>query len=92
MTSQGFGAAMTKFAPVHTVYIASTPQRVWQALTDPELSQQYFLGRRVSIEPRVGGAFRLTMQDGTVDSFGTVREWSPPSALEVSWRVELLEE
>jgi len=31
---------------VYTIYIASTPERVWQALTTAELSRQYFSAMR----------------------------------------------
>ena len=29
---------------VYTIYIASTPEKVWQALTSAEFSRQYFSG------------------------------------------------
>ena len=31
---------------VYIIYIAATPEKAWQALTDPELSQRYFHGSR----------------------------------------------
>ena len=38
-----------KFKPaiVYTIYIASTPEKVWQALTSAEFSRQYFFGHAV---------------------------------------------
>ena len=35
---------IVKFKPaiVYTIYIASTPEKVWQALTSAEFSRQYF--------------------------------------------------
>ena len=35
-----------KFKPktVYVTYIAATPEKVWQALTDPAFSKQYFFG------------------------------------------------
>jgi uncharacterized protein YndB with AHSA1/START domain len=32
---------------VYTIYIAATPERVWEALTTAELSRQYFLAMRL---------------------------------------------
>jgi uncharacterized protein YndB with AHSA1/START domain len=29
---------------VYTIYIASTPEKVWQALTSAEFSRKYFFG------------------------------------------------
>src|SRR5260370_18126359 len=48
-----------KFKPaiVYTIYIASTPQQVWQALTSAEFSRKYFFGNAVQVDLRVGGAY-----------------------------------
>ena len=34
-------------------------EKVWQALTDPAFSRQYFFGFAVDVEPKAGGAFFL---------------------------------
>ena len=69
-----------KFKPktVYVIYIASTPEKVWQALTDPAFTRQYFFGFAVDVEPKVGGAFRLLTPDGRVHVRGEVAEWAPP--------------
>ena len=38
---------MAAFKPktVYVTYIAATPDKVWQALTDPAFTAQYFFGR-----------------------------------------------
>ena len=48
-----------KFTPaiVYTIYIASTPEKVWQALTSAEFSQKYFSGNSVEVDLKVGGAY-----------------------------------
>ena len=48
-----------KFKPmtVYTIYIASTPEKVWEALTSAEFSRKYFFGNSVEIELKVGGAY-----------------------------------
>jgi uncharacterized protein YndB with AHSA1/START domain len=80
----------TKFKPktVYVTYIASTPEKVWQALTKPEFSKQYFFGFAVGIEPRTGGRFRLLWPDGRLHVSGEVAEWTPPHRLAVTWLVE----
>ena len=69
-----------RFKPrtVYVTYIAATPEKVWQALTDPAFTAQYFFGRTIEIEPKVGGSFLMRMPDGEVDMKGEVTEWSPP--------------
>ena len=83
-----------KFKPktVYVIYIASTPERVWQALTDPALSPQYFHGCRLEIEPKVGGAFVVRFADGCVNVKGEVVEWSPPRRLVTTWTVDWVPE
>ena len=37
---------MTKPNFVYVTYIATTPEKVWQALVDPKLMRQYWLGTK----------------------------------------------
>ncbi len=48
-----------RFKPktVYVTYIAATPEKVWQALTDPAFTRAYFSGFAVDVEPKTGGAF-----------------------------------
>jgi uncharacterized protein YndB with AHSA1/START domain len=80
----------TRFKPktVYVTYIASTPEKVWQALTDPAFTAQYFGGFRVDVEPRQGGAFYLRYPDGRVHIAGKVIEWLPPRRFTCTWVVE----
>ena len=39
---------------VYVIYIASTPEKVWQALTDPSMTEQYWFGVRVAADWKVG--------------------------------------
>src|SRR6201990_3098302 len=77
------------FSPaiVYTIYIASTPEKVWQALTSAEFSKQYFSGLRIEADLRVGGAFIVRAPDGSVHISGEVIECDPPKRLTVTWNV-----
>ena len=77
---------------VYVTYIATTPDKVWQALTTGDVSKQYFFGRRVEIETKPGGAFRFWQPDGTLDVEGQVVICEPPHKLAVTWRVMWIEE
>ena len=72
---------------VYTIYIASTPEKVWQALTSAEFSRKYFFGNAVEIEPRVGGAYIMRTPDGALHISGEVIEWDPPRKLSVTFNV-----
>ena len=84
----------SNFVPktVYVTYIASTPEKVWAALTSPEFTRQYFFGRAIELEPKVGGTFILRMPDGRVDVQGRVVTYEAPRKLSVTWRVEWIEE
>ena len=43
---------LDQFKPltVYTIYIASTPEKVWEALTSAEFSRKYFSGFAVEME------------------------------------------
>ena len=71
---------------VYVTYIESTPGRVWEALTDPELSAQYWGHSNVS-DWQVGSRWEHQRVDGSgvADVVGTVLECSPPTRLVTSW-------
>ena len=74
-------------AIVYVIYIASAPEKVWQALTSAEFSRQYFSGLAVELEQRHGGAFTVRLPDGSVHISGEVIECEPPRRLTITWNV-----
>lgn len=80
---------ISKFKPgiVYSIYIASTPEKVWQALTSAEFTRQYFSAFGVEMEPKVGGTFTVRAPDGSMHITGEVIEHDPPRRLTVTWNV-----
>jgi uncharacterized protein YndB with AHSA1/START domain len=79
---------------VYTIYIAATPERVWDALTSAEFSRKYFFGNAVEIDLKVGGAYIVRAPDGAVHISGEVIECDPLRKLSVTFNVnwpELIE-
>src|SRR5437763_207386 len=76
-----------KPAIVYTIYIASTPEKVWQALTSAEFSRKYFSGFAVEMEQKLGGTFIVRAPDGALHISGEVFEYDPPKKLTVTWNV-----
>jgi len=72
---------------VYTIYISSTPEKVWEALTSAEFSRKYFFGNAVEVEQRVGGAYIVRTQDGALHISGEVIECDPPNRLTVTFNV-----
>src|SRR5260370_35097420 len=76
-----------KPAIVYTIYIASTPEKVFEALTTAEFSRQYFSALAVEAELKAGGAFVARAPDGSVHISGEVIECDPPRKLTITWNV-----
>ena len=57
---------------VYVTYIATTPQKLWAALTNGAQTRKYFFGRRVESTWRVGSPVIYWTSDGTIDIQGKV--------------------
>lgn len=76
-----------KPSTVYTIYIAATPEKVWDALTTAEFSRKYFFGFGVETEPKAGGNFIVRAPDGSVHIGGEVIEYVRPKKLTITWNV-----
>ncbi|MET9732021.1 metalloregulator ArsR/SmtB family transcription factor [Streptomyces sp. NPDC006458] len=80
-------AAMTdKPTFVYVTYIASTPEKVWEALTDADLTAAYW-GHRNESDWRAGSRWAHVRTDGSgvADVVGRVVESEPPARLVTTW-------
>jgi uncharacterized protein YndB with AHSA1/START domain/DNA-binding transcriptional ArsR family regulator len=71
---------------VYVTYIESSPERVWEALTDPELTAQYWGHTNVS-DWEIGSPWEHRRIDGSgvADVAGTVLESEPPRRLAMTF-------
>jgi len=83
-----------EFTPnfVYVIYIASTPEKVWDALTTSEFTTRFFFGHTVESDWQVGSPWLLRMPDGRVGVAGEVLEADRPRRLKLSWTVVWVEE
>ena len=56
---------MSKPSFVYVTYIATTPEKLWQALTDPQLTEQYWFGFRVDAQGKAGDRMTALSPSGT---------------------------
>jgi uncharacterized protein YndB with AHSA1/START domain len=76
----------TKTVQVYQVFIKATPEAIWDAITKPEFTQQYFYGSRADFDLRPGGAYRGYGEGDAVLVEGEVVEAEPPRKLVHTWR------
>ena len=72
---------------VYVTYIATTPEKLWQALLDGEITRQYWGYRNVS-DWKVGSTWKHEKAydgSGTVALVGKVVEINPPRRLVLTW-------
>lgn len=77
---------------VYNIFIRSTAQKVWDALTQSAFTTQFFFGRTVESDWSKGSSWRLLFPDGRVDVDGVVLESDAPRVLKVTWRVAWLDD
>lgn len=71
---------------VYVTYIASTPEKVWEALTDADLTAAYWGHRNVSDwQPGSRWEHVRTDDSGVADVVGTVVESERPTRLVTTW-------
>lgn len=77
----------TRAAPNHVyeVYIQAQPERIWQAITDPELTRRYYYGTLAKSTWEPGAELVYDYPDGTPAADGKVLEVDPPRRLLMSF-------
>ncbi|THD81300.1 MAG: ATPase [Phenylobacterium sp.] len=73
---------------IYVTYIRTTPEKLWQALTDTDFIPQWWMGVRTETDWRVGGPWKLVLTDGRTADTGEVLEFEPPRRLALKWRNE----
>jgi uncharacterized protein YndB with AHSA1/START domain len=77
---------------VYVTYIRTTPEKLWDALTQPEFTQAYWCGTWQDSAWEAGSPWRIMIPDGRVADSGKVVEIDRPRRLVLSWRNEFRSE
>ncbi len=72
----------------YVTYIRTTPQKLWQALIEPEFTRQFWAETWQESEWKPGATWRLILPDGRVADTGEVLEIEPERRLVLTWRNE----
>ncbi len=71
---------------VYVTYIRTTPEKLWQALIEPEFTRQFWVGCWQESEWKKGASWKLMMPDGRVADSGEILEIEPQKRLVLQWR------
>jgi uncharacterized protein YndB with AHSA1/START domain len=50
---------MDKIEFIYVSYIRTTPEKLWEALTNGDFSEKYWMGFRIEVELKAGGSVRI---------------------------------
>jgi uncharacterized protein YndB with AHSA1/START domain len=83
---------MDKIEFVYATYIRTTPEKLWEALTNGDFSEKYWMGFRIELELKVGGSVRIRPPKGQPEKFGDhpgkVLACEPPRKLTYTFGVK----
>ena len=71
---------------VYVIYIAAAPEQVWQALTDPDISEKYWFGYRVAANGKVGDHMTAVGPAGKLAHRDPIIESKPLRRLVYAWK------
>ena len=72
---------MTAPENIYEIEIAATPERIWDAITDPQQTRKYFHGALSKSDWTVGSRWTSESEDGEVYLDGEILEIDPPRRL-----------
>jgi uncharacterized protein YndB with AHSA1/START domain len=76
---------------IYTIYIETTPERLWEALTNAEFTKRYWFGTELTSDWKVGSPYALVM-NGTTTDVGEILEADPPRRLSYTFKHVLNDE
>jgi len=79
---------MTTSEFIYVTYIKTTPDKVWNAITDPEIMKQYRFGTHAESDWKAGSTWKMMTASGQTLDSGEIVESHPPHRLIIKWRNE----
>jgi uncharacterized protein YndB with AHSA1/START domain len=77
---------------VYVTYIRTTAEKLWEALTQPEFTRQYWYDMHQESEWTPGSAWKLVTPSGKIGDAGEVLEADRPRRLVLKWQHQIMPE
>ena len=71
---------------VYVTYIAASPEKVWEALTKPDITERYWFGYRVTADGNAGERMTAVSPAGNKAHDDPIIESDPPRRLVYGWK------
>ncbi|WP_139491994.1 SRPBCC family protein [Brevibacillus dissolubilis] len=75
---------MTDTTFVYVTYIATTPEKLWEALTSGDFTEKYFFGSKIESDWQEGSSITYS-RNGQVTDYGTILKCEPHRILSFTW-------
>jgi len=75
---------MTNTTFVYVTYIATTPEKLWKALTSSDFTEKYFFGSKVQSDWQTGSTITYA-RNGEVSDYGNIIKYEPYRLLSFTW-------
>ena len=72
---------------IYELFIKTTPEKLWQALTDEAVTRRYFFGEAVKSDWKPGSEWHSIGPSGSRDVEGKVLECDPGRRLVITWHI-----
>ncbi len=74
---------------IYVIYIRTTPEKLWAALTTPEFMKQYWFGVTIQSDWKKSAPWKMAYPDGRATDSGEVLEIDRPKRIVLKWKHEL---
>ncbi|MGG0655776.1 SRPBCC family protein [Rummeliibacillus pycnus] len=75
---------MTNTSFVYVTYIATTPEKLWEALTNSEFTEKYFFGSKIDSDWQTGSKVAYSRNEQITD-YGEILKSEPYHLLSFTW-------
>ena len=73
---------------VYVIYIRTTPEKLWAALTDSQFVREYWFDATIDCGWKKGSPWKILFSDGRVADIGEILEIDPQRRMVIGWQNE----